>query len=105
MTTTKEDRELDEAHFTPVALKALRRLWEESQITDSFRRSSFPGAVGRGGAALVRMGLAINCGRRIYANNQPRMGELPDAYVEFKLNKMGERVSKRLFSKKAQGGE
>ena len=68
-----------------VALQALIESEEET----------FPGAIGRKGAILVRHGLARRLGLHTY--NAGKIGvELPDRYVAFELTPRGNAACKEL---------
>ncbi len=83
--------------LSEAARKALRDLWDGERPSDGFsRRKAFPGAVGRGGTALARCGLAENMGRTVYAGSS-RRGERPEAWVQFRLTDAGRARARELF--------
>lgn len=81
------------------AAMGLAELLRDENAQGMSNQNPFPGAIGRRGSALVRLGLAINLGRHIYANNRPEIGERPDAYVRFELTNKGRKAAKKLFQK------
>ncbi len=73
--------------LTREQIEQLRQL-VESEDTE------LPGAVGRTGTALVRLGLAVRLGRCTYSGGS--YGERPDVWIRFELTPKGKRLAKQL---------
>lgn len=83
--------------LSETARGALLRLLDDHRRLNGRDRHNlppFPGACGRGGTALCKLGLARRLGRTVFSSN--RRGELPDAYVAFELTPAGLSFAEKL---------
>ena len=80
------DRPPVHAVVTDAVLRDVRAL-HDSQFGG---RDPFPGAVGRVGTRLVKLGLARNLGRHTYAAGS--YGERPDVWTRFELTEEGQQL-------------
>jgi predicted component of type VI protein secretion system len=71
---------------TAAVLRDLRELFE----SEFGGRDPFPGAVGRVGSWLVKLGLARRLGRHTY--NSGSYGERPDEWTRFECTEKGKQV-------------
>ena len=89
--------------LSPAQQESLLTLLRHEQPGQGLRKvTAFPGAIGRKGTALVRLGLAHNHGRHVYAGNNPKMGELPDAYTKFTLTEKGRQFAQQLLRRQSK---